>query len=56
MYQLAVVSLVLCLIAAFAGFAKIVSVTLGGTFFFIFLGVAVVSLLGGLYRTRYSGR
>jgi uncharacterized membrane protein YtjA (UPF0391 family) len=47
---------VLSIVAAFLGFTKIATVTVGGTFFFIFLGVAVVSFLGGLYRTRYSGR
>jgi uncharacterized membrane protein YtjA (UPF0391 family) len=57
MYQLAVVSLVLSIVAAFLGFTKIATVSVGGTFFFIFLAVAVVTALGGLYRgRRYSGR
>ena len=53
MYQLAIVSLVLALIAASLGFAKMVAISWGGTFFFIFLALAVCSFLGGMYRARY---
>ena len=54
MYQLAIVSLVLALIAASLGFARVVAISWGGPLFFIFLALAVFSFVGGMYRARYS--
>lgn len=54
MLRLAVVFLVIALIAAFFGFGAVESVAWGGAkiLFFIFLVLAVLSFLGGSFRSR----
>jgi uncharacterized membrane protein YtjA (UPF0391 family) len=54
MLRLALLCLVIAMIAAFLGFTGIADLSWNGVrmFFFIFLGLAVLSLLGGVFRRR----
>jgi uncharacterized membrane protein YtjA (UPF0391 family) len=53
MLRLAIVFLVIALIAAFVGFGNVANLSWEGAkiLFFIFLVLAVLSFLGGRYRT-----
>ena len=54
MLRLSIVCLVIAMIAAFLGFTGIADLSWEGVrvFFFIFLVLAVVSFLGGVFRRR----
>lgn len=56
MLRLAVVFLVIALIAAFFGFGGVTSYSWEGAkiLFFVFIVLAVLSLLGGAFRSKFK--